>query len=106
MTALAILFAGFICLFNHMPIPLYYFSFTSYMRWALEGLVVTVYGYGREPLECPPGHAYCHYRIPGTMFKDVGMKDGNYWNDVGALSTYFFIVTIMSYFALYKSVKN
>lgn len=106
MTALVILFAGFICLFNHMPIPLYYFSFTSYMRWALEGLVVTVYGYGREPLECPPEHTYCHYRIPGTMFKDVGMKDGNYWTDVGALTTYFLVVTTLGYFCLHKALKN
>ncbi|CAH0388183.1 unnamed protein product [Bemisia tabaci] len=104
MTCVAILFAGFLVLFSHMPRVLYYVSFVSYMRYGLEGLVNSVYGFGRGPLECP--EMYCHYRLPETAFDEIGMVDGRYWPNVAALTLFLLMVTIASFFSLKKSLRS
>ncbi|XP_050435525.1 ATP-binding cassette sub-family G member 1-like [Adelges cooleyi] len=105
-TCLCILFAGFLVLFNHMPIVLYYVSYISFMRYALEGLVVSIYGYGREPLACLGDQEYCHYRFPETTFKEIGMSDGKFWSDVSALAGYLIVVLIISYLTLRKRLRS
>ncbi|XP_050539802.1 ATP-binding cassette sub-family G member 1-like [Daktulosphaira vitifoliae] len=105
-TCLCILFAGFLVLFNHMSAFLYYVSYSSYMRYALEGLVLSIYGYGRDPLRCFGDKEYCHYRFPETTFKEIGMTDGRFWIDVSSLSIYLIIILIISYVALRKNLKS
>ncbi|CAI6348552.1 unnamed protein product [Macrosiphum euphorbiae] len=104
-TCLCILFAGFLVLFNHMPVVLYYVSYISYMRYALEGLVVSIYGYGREPLICLNEEGYCHYRFPETTFKEIGMTDGKYWTDISVMVGFLFVIVIISFLTLRKSLK-
>lgn len=105
-TCLCILFAGFLVLFNHMPVTLYYVSYISYMRYALEGLVVSIYGYGREPLNCMDVNDYCHYRFPETIFHEIGMTDGKYWTDVTTMVGFLVVILFISFFALRHSMKS
>lgn len=105
-TCLCILFAGFLVLFNHMPIVLYYVSHISYMRYALEGLVLSIYGYGREPLDCFNEEGYCHYRFPETTFKEIGMSDGKYCTDVTMMAGFLLFVMVISFFTLRKRVQS
>lgn len=105
-TCLCILFAGFLVLFNHMSTFLYYVSYSSYMRYALEGLVLAIYGYGRDPLMCSGDKDYCHYRFPEIAFKEIGMKDGRFWIDVSSLSIYLIFILILSYVTLKKNLKS
>lgn len=88
-----------------MPVVLYYVSFVSYMKYALEGLVVSIYGYGREPLECLNEEGYCHYRFPETTFKEIGMTDGKYWSDISVMVIFLVAIIIVSFFALKRSLK-
>jgi hypothetical protein len=41
----------------------------SYLRYGLEGIIVTVYGLDRESLPCPID--YCHLRDPKTLLRHV-----------------------------------
>lgn len=41
----------------------------SYLRYGLEGIIVTMYGSGREQLPCPID--YCHLREPEILLKHV-----------------------------------
>lgn len=76
------------------------------MRYALEGLVVSIYGYGREPLDCMNEEAYCHFRFPETTFKEIGMVDGKYWTDISVMVGFLFVIVIISFLALRKSLKS
>jgi len=105
-TCLLILFAGFLVLFNHMPIFLYYVSYGSYLRYGLEGLVMSIYGYGREPLDCMNEEGYCHFRFPETIFKEIGMVDGKFWTDISVMVCFLFVIMIVSFFTLQRSVKR
>lgn len=72
--------AGFLVLLTHMSKGFYYFSFISYLRYGLQGLVHSLYGYGRGSIPCPEDAVYCHYKTPDIFLKEIGMSDSNsYW---------------------------
>ncbi|KAI4495840.1 hypothetical protein M0802_008246 [Mischocyttarus mexicanus] len=94
---------GFFVLFNHMHKYIYYFSYLSYLRYSLNGLVDSIYGYDREKLNCPI-LTYCYYRIPQTIFHDMGMANGGYWADVIILFVNFFFYRTVAYYALRRNL--
>lgn len=76
------------------------------MRYALEGLVVSMYGYGREPLACYNEDNYCHYRLPEKIFQEIGMMDGRYWTDVSVMVCILIGILITSYLTLQNRLKG
>lgn len=69
---LMILLAGFLVLRQDMPVFMYYLSYASYMRYTLEGMVLSIYSYGRENLLCT--ETYCHFRSPLVVLDTLGMR--------------------------------
>ncbi|KAL2742768.1 hypothetical protein V1477_008257 [Vespula maculifrons] len=98
-----IILAGFFIFFNHMPKYLYYFSYLNYMRYALEGVVQSLYGYNREKLDCPD-LTYCHFRIPQMVFIELGMTNTKYWFDVIILIINFLFYRIVAYYTLKRNL--
>jgi hypothetical protein len=43
----------------------------SYLRYGLEGIIVTMYGNDRQPLDCPID--YCHLREPVQLLRHVNI---------------------------------
>ena len=101
-----ILFAGYVALFSHMPRILYYVSFFSYLRYGYEGLIVSVYGYDREPLECPPDKTYCHYRFPRRIMEELSMDENHYLFDVAMLVVFIIVFFVLAYLGLLRKVKR
>nr|AIN44118.1 ATP-binding cassette sub-family G member 1-like protein [Laodelphax striatellus] len=91
-----LLFGGFLALYKHMTLPLYLISFLSYMRYTMEGMVLSTYGFQRPPLDCPKN--YCHYRIPSVVLEEVDMKEDHYWIDV------FVLISMSVFFSFYAYV--
>ncbi|XP_012259311.1 ATP-binding cassette sub-family G member 1 [Athalia rosae] len=104
MTAAMLTFAGFLVLFNHMPAVLYYISYFSYLRYSLEGLVQSVYGFNRENLPCPDHEIYCHYRIPKAVLTELAMNDNKYWLDIILLFAHFVVLRILAYCTLKRKL--
>lgn len=75
------------------------------MRYALEGLVVSMYGYGREPLECL-NKEYCHYRFPETIFKEIGMSDGKYCSNLSVMVGFLFLFVLISFLTLQRRLRS
>ncbi|KAJ1527302.1 hypothetical protein ONE63_008822 [Megalurothrips usitatus] len=105
LTAVCLLFAGFLVFLSHMPSYLAWAADLNWMRYALEGLSLAIYGYGREPLECPRTEIYCHFRVPATLLSEVGMRDGRYWVDVSALSAMIVVLRLASFVTLRRKVS-
>ncbi|XP_054261169.1 ATP-binding cassette subfamily G member 4-like [Macrosteles quadrilineatus] len=78
----------------------------SYLRYALEGLVASLYGQGRPTLYCPSTEIYCQLREPRALLKEVGMEDVNYWIDFCALIIFFFLFKIISYILLRSRLSS
>lgn len=70
-------------------VPLYMklFMYLSYLRYGLEGLVLTLYGGNRANMVCPEEEVYCHYRNPKTIIQIAGMEHANFWVRERNLST-------------------
>lgn len=70
---------------NSVPIYMKILMYTSYLRFGLEGLVISVYGNNREGMDCPKTEFYCHFKEPERLLQEVGMIGIVYWIDVVAL---------------------
>lgn len=59
---------------DETPLPLYRYlvMYISYIRYGLEGLIVSTYGYNRPKLPCPPTKVYCHYSVPRKLLRAMG----------------------------------
>lgn len=51
------------------PLPIYrkLIMSLSYIRYGLEGLVTSLYGYNREKLYCPPSQCFCYFAVPQQL---------------------------------------
>ncbi|XP_060530500.1 ATP-binding cassette sub-family G member 4 [Cylas formicarius] len=87
------MFAGFGVSLRDLPSYLYWGSYISYLRFALEGIVGAVYGMNRATLDCPED-LYCHYRYPKKFLEDVAVKADQFSNDVIALILFWFLLRI------------
>ncbi|KAK6640184.1 hypothetical protein RUM44_011870 [Polyplax serrata] len=103
-TAYLLLYSGCLCLFPQMPKYLYIFSYLSYNRYAYEGLILSVYGYGRQALPCPDDVMYCHLRFPDKIIDEMGVADGWFWFDFLALLGILFFFRTASFIALRQKV--
>ncbi|XP_046664197.1 ATP-binding cassette sub-family G member 4-like [Homalodisca vitripennis] len=99
-----ILMAGFLALFKDMPLICFYVTYTSYLRYTLEGMVLAVYSYDRENLACD--EYYCHYRTPMAILDELDMRDGNYWLDVGVLTGMTSFSLLYAYYSLRARMKG
>lgn len=88
-----------------MPSYLYVFSYLSYTRYAFEGLLLSLYGYGRQVLPCPEDVPYCHLKFPDKVINEMGIVDGRYWVDFLALVGILFVFRTISFIALRQKVR-
>lgn len=72
----------------------------SYLRYGLEGLVISVYGNGRQKMICPPYKTFCELVYPDELLKQVGMENVSYWFDIVALTVIFVLLKALCYFLL------
>ncbi|XP_012285822.1 ATP-binding cassette sub-family G member 1 [Orussus abietinus] len=99
-TAVMLAFAGFLALYNHMPIFMYYVSYLSYFRYAMEGMAQALYGFNREKLPCPAEVPYCHYRNPSTILVELSMNDAKFWMDMLILGVNMVVLRLVAYCTL------
>ncbi|KAK9869926.1 hypothetical protein WA026_006023 [Henosepilachna vigintioctopunctata] len=97
------IFSGF---FIHANAAHPYFRWlfhVSFLKYGLEGLVLSVLGYGRERLPCEAD--YCHYVHPKAFLKNMNMDQADYWIAVAFLLGLFTMLRIAAYFALALQIK-
>lgn len=99
-------FSGFLVLFKDMPRVLYYVSYASFHRYAMEGLVHAIYGFNREKLMCPPSETYCHYRVPQLLLTELSMPDSNYWMNFVILGLNFVVLRFVAYCTLKRNLRS
>lgn len=47
----------------------------SYLRYALEGIVQSIYGFGRPDMICPPNEDFCPYKKPAFLLRIMGFEN-------------------------------
>lgn len=103
--AVMLLFAGYLVFFKDMARVIYYISYLSYFRYAMEGLIITTYGYGRPTLLCPDAELYCYMKNPSTILQTLDMHRVDYWLNIGILFGAVIVLRTVSFFTLRRYVK-
>lgn len=93
-----ILFSGFFVNLDTIPGYLQWVTYVSYVRYGFEGAMVSIYGMGREKLNCSA--MYCHFRSPKKFLEEMSMIDAEYWIDATALIAILVGLRICAYFVL------
>nr|CAD7571898.1 unnamed protein product [Timema californicum] len=69
----------------------------SYIRYGLEGLVLSLFGYDRARSNCPKAEVYCHFSDPRVLLQDMGMENCEYWIDLIGLAVSFVVAKSVAY---------
>ncbi|XP_015184714.1 PREDICTED: ATP-binding cassette sub-family G member 1-like isoform X2 [Polistes dominula] len=56
--------------------------YSSYLRYGLEGLVISMYGFNRGKLYCPPEEVFCPIHSPIELLRLMKMEHTIYWIDL------------------------
>ncbi len=97
------IFSGFFVRLKATPIHLSWIQDISFARYAFEGSMLSIYGYGRPPLTCP--QPYCHFRNPERFLDQFDMAESEfYWCVLGQLII-FLIIRVAAYFVLRFKLK-
>lgn len=98
--------AGFLVFLTHMSKPFYILSHISYLRYALQGLVYSIYGHGRATIPCPEDILYCHYTTPDVFLKEIGMANVDYWFCIGMLCCVIVFLRLLAYCTLKRRLSS
>lgn len=76
----------------------------SFVRVGVVSLVLTVFGYDREQLQCPD--VYCHFDDPKVLLRFLRIEKVYLWNEIGYLFMYVVIFRTILYLSLKRRVLN
>lgn len=63
----------------------------SYLRFALEGIIQSIYGFNRTDMVCPAEEDFCPYKKPAFLLRIMGFEDLNV--NVSILALILFYIT-------------
>lgn len=74
------------------------------MRYAFEGSMLAIYGYGRSVLSC--SLPYCYFRYPDKFLEQFDMLGSEYWFSLLALFITFLVIRIVAYLVLCIKLRH
>ena len=93
-----LLFSGFFVNLNAIPLYMRWVAYVSFMRYGFEGSMLAVYGFDREPMDCP--EPYCHFRYADKFLKHFDLSDSEFHWPIIAMLICFVAIRVAGYFVL------
>ncbi|GAB6027728.1 hypothetical protein CHUAL_001964 [Chamberlinius hualienensis] len=90
-----LLFCGFFVSYKTIPSYLQWLTYGSYIRYAFEATMLTIYGFKRDDLECDTD--YCHYRDPLKFLEEMDMDASMFYIDFAVLFSFFIFLRVVGY---------
>ena len=108
-----LLFSGFFVSFDTIPKYMQWLSYISFARYSWEGMIVTIYGNNRGPLDCGEGEKKCRFRESEEVLDSLDITesalhiaDGKFYFDCIVLGLFFIILRLVTYMVLRYKVKS
>ncbi|KAM8718010.1 hypothetical protein ACLKA7_004679 [Drosophila subpalustris] len=105
-TCFMLMFSGFLILLTHIPSGLRFVAALSPLRYALENMVISLYGNQREKLVCPTGEFYCHFKNAITVLRQFGMEHSDFGYNIMMILAQITLFKILAYFTLKHKIKS
>uniref|UniRef100_A0A0A1XK62 ATP-binding cassette sub-family G member 1 n=1 Tax=Zeugodacus cucurbitae TaxID=28588 RepID=A0A0A1XK62_ZEUCU len=91
-------FSGFFLQRKDSPFYLKWMFDISFLKYALDGSMLSLFGYGREKLECK--EMYCHHSHPAFFLRDMDLANANYKLAAIFLLSIFIILRILAFYIM------
>lgn len=98
------MFSGFGVNLRDIPKYLEWGTHVSFFRYALEGLVESVYGFNRRHFSCYD--VFCYYKDPQIFLQSIAMENINLWFSMFMLLGTLILTKIMGYYVLLWKVRS
>ncbi|XP_060530332.1 ATP-binding cassette sub-family G member 1-like [Cylas formicarius] len=98
------IFSGFFVQLNDCHPYLQWVFHISFLKYGLEGLVLSVFGYGRPKLPCNAD--YCHFVYPTKFLNEMDMENALYSNAVIFLLGLTVFLRVIGYYALRIQIQR
>ena len=99
-----LLFSGFFVNLTAIPSYMSWITWISYMRYSLEGSMVSIYGYNRPPLSC--SKTFCPFTDASQFLEQLDMANSSYFWSLFGLFACFFVIRLTGYFVLYFKLRH
>ncbi|XP_050680943.1 ATP-binding cassette sub-family G member 1 [Leptidea sinapis] len=65
---------------HKIPLMMTLIMKTSFIRCGVVAMVLTIFGFGREPLDCTD--VYCHFSKPNVLLKYLDIENSSVWLEI------------------------
>ncbi|XP_054741592.1 ATP-binding cassette sub-family G member 4 [Anastrepha obliqua] len=91
-------FSGFFLQRKDSPLYLTFLFDISFLKYAMDGSMMALFGYGRGKLECY--EIYCHYTHPAFFLRDMDFGNASYQLAAIFLLSIFLVLRILAFYIL------
>ncbi|XP_073837498.1 ATP-binding cassette subfamily G member 4 isoform X2 [Musca autumnalis] len=89
---------------NQIPPIMDWFMKISFMRDGVVALVITIFGYGRDILDCD--EVYCHFQHPRVLLKFLNLENVSVLHQIMYLFVLFVVFRISLFISLWRRCKT
>ncbi|XP_025205078.1 ATP-binding cassette sub-family G member 4-like [Melanaphis sacchari] len=79
---------------------------TSFLRYALVGVCISLFGNGRADMACYKDDLYCHYKSPNLLLRDLGMSGRSIVNQFIGLALFGLFFRLAAYYVIRLRMMN
>lgn len=72
----------------------------SYLRYGLEGIIASIYGYNRTDMVCPDSEVYCQYTKASYLMTNMGFENVDYTFSIVALCFFYIFFNTAAYYLI------
>jgi len=106
LTCFMLIYSGFLILLTHMSHFMKMVSYISPLRYALEGMILSIYSNNRENTVCPSDVMYCHFKNASTILRTFGMENGSFGFNILVMVLQLSVFKILAYFTLKRKIRQ
>ncbi|KAL3266495.1 hypothetical protein HHI36_010665 [Cryptolaemus montrouzieri] len=92
---------GFCITYLNTPVYFRWIYSISYYRAGFHGIVYSIYGFHRSPLECPEEELYCHYSNPQKFLEEMGIVEVDLVSNISVIVAIWCLMHAATYLSLW-----
>ncbi|XP_075978659.1 ATP-binding cassette sub-family G member 1 [Anticarsia gemmatalis] len=83
---------------HEIPLLMNILMKTSFIRCGIVAMVLTIFGFGRQPLDCK--EMYCHFAKPDVLLKYLDIENSSVWLEIATMVGIMLVFRSMCYIGL------
>ncbi|XP_063709394.1 ABC transporter G family member 2-like [Culicoides brevitarsis] len=99
-----LIFSGFFIRIVDAPGILTWLFHVSFLKYALEGAVLSIFGYNRPEMQCD--EIFCYYKKPKKFIQDMALDNGSFLHACISLTVMFLVLRVAAFYVMSYRIKH